>query len=124
MTTLISGDLSFFYDANGLWNDNLPQNLRIIVINNGGGNIFKIIEGPSKTGVVEEAFEAPHTRSVQKLTELNNLEHSRAANITELLKGMQWLYSGDSCKVLEVYTVGGYNEEAVKEYFTFLGANS
>src|SRR5690606_22266135 len=56
-TVLISGDIAFFYDSNGLWNNYIPNNFRIILINNGGGNIFKIIPGPENSGVVEEVFE-------------------------------------------------------------------
>ena len=45
-TVLITGDISFLYDSNALWNVNMPKNFRIILINNGGGNIFKFIPGP------------------------------------------------------------------------------
>lgn len=44
-TLLITGDLSFFYDINGLWNQYIPPYTRIIIINNGEGNIFRIIPG-------------------------------------------------------------------------------
>src|SRR5690606_14055987 len=46
INTLILGDLSFFYDSNALWNKYIGKNLRIIVIHNGGGNIFSMIKGP------------------------------------------------------------------------------
>src|SRR5690606_27781967 len=39
-TVLVTGDLSFFYDINGLWNNYIPPYTRIIVFNNGGGDIF------------------------------------------------------------------------------------
>ena len=42
----ILGDISFLYDSNGLWNNYLPGNLKIIVFNNGGGEIFKLINDP------------------------------------------------------------------------------
>ena len=48
---LVTGDLSFFYDINGLWNDHIPSNFRVILINNQGGGIFRIlpgVEGQSK----------------------------------------------------------------------------
>ncbi len=48
LTTLIVGDLGFFYDRNGLWHRHLPPNLRIVVLNNHGGGIFDIIEGPNQ----------------------------------------------------------------------------
>ena len=40
LNTIVLGDLSFFYDSNALWNKYIGANLRIIVIHNGGGNIF------------------------------------------------------------------------------------
>ncbi|MBK6965980.1 MAG: hypothetical protein IPH20_19165 [Bacteroidales bacterium] len=43
--TVISGDIGFLYDSNALWNVNLKPVFRIAVINNGGGNIFRISKG-------------------------------------------------------------------------------
>ncbi len=48
LTTLIVGDLGFFYDRNGLWHPHLPANLRIVLLNNHGGGIFDIIDGPKR----------------------------------------------------------------------------
>jgi len=48
LTTLMVGDLAFFYDRNGLWHSHLPPNLRIVLLNNHGGGIFDIIEGPNR----------------------------------------------------------------------------
>ncbi len=48
LTTLLVGDLAFFYDRNGLWHPNLPPNLRIVLLNNHGGGIFDLIEGPNR----------------------------------------------------------------------------
>jgi 2-succinyl-5-enolpyruvyl-6-hydroxy-3-cyclohexene-1-carboxylate synthase len=45
---LFVGDVAFFYDRNALWNRYLPNNLRIILLNNHGGGIFRMIDGPSK----------------------------------------------------------------------------
>jgi len=42
ITTLISGDLAFFYDRNGLWHQHIPPNLRVVILNNHGGGIFKL----------------------------------------------------------------------------------
>ncbi len=70
---LIIGDISFFYDINGLWiNEKLPNNLVIFVINNNGGEIFKKIKGPKNQGKtssgldIEELFTTPHNRSVKR----------------------------------------------------------
>ncbi len=45
-TFIIIGDLSFFYDQNALWNTSLPQNLHILLLNNGGGRIFESLPLP------------------------------------------------------------------------------
>jgi len=53
---LIIGDQSFIYDSNALWNKYLPDNLKIIVISNKGGNIFRRMEGPSAQAEIESYF--------------------------------------------------------------------
>ena len=62
LTTFISGDLGFFYDRNGLWHNHLPQNLRIILLNNHGGGIFQLIDGPNQLAqpVRQTYFDTPH----------------------------------------------------------------
>lgn len=42
---LVIGDLSFYYDFNGLWHRQLPPNLRIVLLNNSGGEIFRVLPG-------------------------------------------------------------------------------
>lgn len=44
---LVIGDLAFFYDQNALWNTALPDNLHILLLNNGGGEIFNTLPIPS-----------------------------------------------------------------------------
>jgi len=63
VTTLITGDLAFFYDRNALWHNHVPANLRVIILNNHGGGIFKLIDGPGNLSgsEVEDYFLTPHT---------------------------------------------------------------
>lgn len=42
-TLLITGDTSAFYDIAGLASTDLPSGFRIAIIDNGGGNIFRIV---------------------------------------------------------------------------------
>lgn len=51
-TVFVTGDLSFFYDSNALWNRYTPSDFRIIIINNAGGGIFRILPGPKNTPVL------------------------------------------------------------------------
>ena len=53
---LIIGDLSMYYDRNGLWHNYIPEKFGIVVVNNGGGGIFKRIPGPKAQPELEEYF--------------------------------------------------------------------
>ena len=66
-TVLITGDLSFFYDVNGLWNDYIPRDARIIVINNQGGGIFRILAGDKDTPKYDTYFETIHNRNFKNV---------------------------------------------------------
>jgi len=75
LTTLISGDISFFYDINALWNDHIGGNLKLIVINNGGGGIFRMIDGPSTTSALEKYFETAHQRTCEPVAAMYGMPY-------------------------------------------------
>ncbi len=64
---LIVGDVGFFYDGNAMWNEAKPANLRIVLLNNGGGNIFRIIDGPQHLEVTKEFLETAGYRNAASL---------------------------------------------------------
>ncbi len=72
---LLVGDVAFFYDRNGLWNRYLPNNLRIILLNNHGGGIFRIIEGPNKQAELEDYFETVQAMNAKNTTADAGLEY-------------------------------------------------
>ncbi len=119
-TVFVSGDLSFFYDSNALWNAYIPSNFRIIIINNSGGGIFRFIPGPKSTNALDY-FETPHQLTAEHLCKMHQLTYSFASNISELKERISDFY-GDSMqpKVLEVFTDKEVNEKVLKEYFNFL----
>jgi 2-succinyl-5-enolpyruvyl-6-hydroxy-3-cyclohexene-1-carboxylate synthase len=88
ITLAILGDLGFIYDSNGLWNRELPANLRILVINNGGGGIFHILKGPSDQPAFKKFIEANHAVDLQKLSAAYGLAYFYADNENSL--GAQW----------------------------------
>ena len=65
----VTGDLSFLYDANGLWQLPWPAHLKIIVVDNEGGGIFKIIDGAKNEPAVPYFFETPHKRDIIRWVE-------------------------------------------------------
>lgn len=120
-TVVITGDISFFYDSNALWNAHMPSNLRIIVINNGGGNIFKFIPGPSETGVVDEYFETQHALTAEHLAKMYRFDYLNVSNETELSQALGHFYDpSEQPKILEINTRNIPNAELLKGYFNSL----
>jgi len=120
-TLLVSGDLSFLYDSNGLWNKYLSAKLKIMVINNGGGGIFRFIPGPADSGLLDEYFEAGHNKSIQPLTEMYGLDYLCATNGEDLKKLLPQFFAGkNKPAVMEVLTPKRLNAKVLKKYFEYL----
>jgi len=119
-TTLITGDLSFFYDSNALWNTQIPKDFRIIIINNSGGGIFKIIPGPGTTDSLNY-FEAPHCLTAEHLSKMYGLEYKAANSVDSAKKELREFYNGESPKLLEIFTPSDQNDKILKEYINYLG---
>ncbi len=123
---LLTGDVSFFYDSNALWNDYLTDNLRIILINNEGGGIFKIIEGPNLTNQLEKYFEAKHQHSAKYVAKAFGIEYSKVGTIEELEQSMEWLYADSDNgrpKLLEIFTPSDVNDKVLKDFFNSIKFN-
>ncbi len=84
LNILITGDLAFFYDRNGLWHNHLPKNLRIILMNNHGGGIFRMIDGPANLPEHETYFETPQHLNGKNTANDFNLGYSSCTNHSEL----------------------------------------
>ncbi|MDR6805817.1 2-succinyl-5-enolpyruvyl-6-hydroxy-3-cyclohexene-1-carboxylate synthase [Dyadobacter sp. BE34] len=80
-TLLIVGDVAFLYDRNGLLIDNLPQNLKIVVLNNAGGNIFRMIDGPGSLPELETFFETRHAFSARRTCEDSGIAYFRVSDL-------------------------------------------
>ena len=119
-TTLITGDLSFFYDSNALWNTHIPKNFRIILVNNDGGGIFKIIPGPASTNALSY-FETPHGLTAEHLCKMFDFEYSTASDIESVETTLEkWYQDSGRPKVLEIFTPNSDNDRVLKEYINNL----
>ncbi len=120
-TVLITGDISFLYDINGLWNNYIPPYTRIIVINNGGGDIFKIIPGPSSTNALDEFILTKHQKNAELLAKHFGFGYTKVEDEDTLLRVLDNFFKTDSKpKILEVFTSEIENSEVLKSYFEFL----
>jgi len=120
LNTIILGDLSFFYDSNALWNKYIGANLRIIVIHNGGGNIFGMIKGPSDSPAYAEHFFAGNSHKAEVLAKAFNLDYYKASDETELKRSLEAFYSPKQQKaaLLEVFTDAEVNVKVFRELFS------
>ncbi|WCO03352.1 2-succinyl-5-enolpyruvyl-6-hydroxy-3-cyclohexene-1-carboxylate synthase [Psychroserpens ponticola] len=120
-TTFITGDLSFFYDSNALWNNYIPNTFRIIVINNQGGGIFRILPGHKNTDNFDHYFETTHQLTAKHLCKMYDFEYSKASNEAELTICLNEFYkSSNSPKLLEVFTPRTENDNILLDYFNYI----
>ena len=125
-TTIITGDISFFYDSNAFWQHHLSPNLRIILINNGGGNIFRFIKGPDTTNQLANYFEAQQERNARYIAKTYNLNYFVAENGTALKEALNLFYKkskNNRPAILEVKTPNVESAEAWREYYQYLKNN-
>lgn len=122
LNTIILGDLSFFYDSNALWNKYIGANLRIIVIHNGGGNIFSMIKGPSDSPAFEEHFFTGNTHKAEVLAKAFGLDYFKAENEAELTQALDEFYSPEQqqAALLEVFTDAEVNTRVFRELFSLV----
>lgn len=103
--TLITGDMAFFYDRNAFWNNYNPAKLRIVILNNNGGGIFKMIKGPGDQPELEEFFVTKQSLTARKLSEEFGYQYFHAQNENELHQVLTSFYiPSDKPKVLEIKT--------------------
>lgn len=121
-TTLITGDLSFFYDSNALWNHYIPTTFKVIVINNGGGGIFRILPNKDKNSEnFDTFFETTHGLSAKQLCKMYKWKYLRADNEEEYAFAKAKLYeSTDQPSLLEIHTPRKINDEVLLNYFKFI----
>lgn len=120
-TTFITGDLSFFYDSNALWNNYIPKNFRIIVINNEGGGIFRILPGHKNTKNFDTFFETKHNLNAKQLCEMYGFEYLSVNSTESLTTSLSGFFeTSKSPKLLEIFTPSTINDEVLLNYFKFI----
>ena len=117
--TLIIGDLSFFYDSNAFLNQLKLSNLRVFLINNGGGDIFNIIPGPDTTDELNENFVYKHPFTAAGICESYGIRYFKATNLEEIENQMHDFYteSADTVYLMEIFTNKENNSAELKNFF-------
>ncbi len=114
---LFVGDVAFFYDRNALWNRYLPNNLRIVLLNNHGGGIFRMIDGPSKQPELEDYFETVQTMNAKNTAEDAEMEYFEVSSVSGLENNIENFLSNEGkSKLMEIETDSVINTEVFKEF--------
>ena len=116
-TVFLTGDVSFIYDSNGLWNNYISDNLKIIVMNNNGGNIFRFIGDKELMKNSLDFFTTPHQVKIKSLVEAYGLNYQVCNKTEDLSASINALLNAQKATVLEVFTDADLNTENYKGYF-------
>lgn len=114
---VLTGDMTFLYDRNAFWNNYLPPNLRIVILNNHGGGIFRMIEGPASQKEGEEYFVTKQALTAENTLKDFDLEYTQVKDRAGFEKALISFFTiNGKSKVLEVITDGIENTEVWKKF--------
>ncbi len=124
LTFLLTGDLAFFYDMNGLWNDQLSKNLRICLNNNGGGEIFHSIPGLNESNALDY-ISAPHKTNAKGWAETMGFIYLPVSNNKELAENLYTFVNMKSDKpiLMEAFTSMKENIRILHDFYHALKNN-
>lgn len=124
LTTLLVGDLAFFYDRNGLWQRDLPPNLRIVLLNNHGGGIFDIIDGPQQLDAATRTdyFLTPQPLSARNTAQDHGLRYFQVSSADDLQAALPAFFDAAAGPaLLEVETTMAVNRALFQNFRALVG---
>ncbi|MGD1946997.1 MAG: 2-succinyl-5-enolpyruvyl-6-hydroxy-3-cyclohexene-1-carboxylic-acid synthase [Croceivirga sp.] len=122
-TLLITGDLSFFYDSNALWNDYIRNDFRIIIINNQGGGIFRILPGIDDSERFGTFFETRHQLTAEHNCAQFGWAYASCDSMNALNEQLSDFFEpSERPKLLEIFTPRGLNNNILLDYFDFISS--
>ncbi len=112
LNVLVSGDMAFFYDRNAFWHNYNLSNLRIILLNNHGGGIFRMIDGPENLKELKNYFETDQLLTAENTARDFGMEYfisSDLAKLPDLLK--EFFRPSERVRLLEIETESETNRQ-------------
>ena len=122
MVLCVTGDLSFFYDQNALWNQNLKGNLRIVLLNNGQGAIFNTLPGLNGSKALQQYVGGAHHATARGICEQNDVGYLKASDMEEARMGIVRLLTETTRRpmLLDVFTDASADNAALKGYYDMI----
>lgn len=117
---LITGDISFFYDTNGLWNKYIPKNFKIILMNNSGGDIFRIIPGAKDSAAREDYFSTSHNLRAKGIASTFGLDYYFCDNQTDFELELEQFNNNENPSILEIIIPKEVGPKSLKNFFKYI----
>ena len=117
---VLIGDLSFFYDMNALWCNHLRGNLRIMLLNNGGGEIFQSLPGLKMEARTHRFVTALHQTKAEGWAQERGFDYTAVHTMEELDAALSDFMQADqqgNPKFMEVFTNKAEDVRLLKEYY-------
>lgn len=117
IVTLLTGDMAFLYDRNAFWHNHDLSNLRIIILNNHGGGIFRMIKGPQQQPDYAKLFETHQPLTAENTSKDYDFEY-RSCNELDGLKDAlaSFFDKGSRGKVLEIFSDSKHNAQIFNDF--------
>ncbi|QJW90052.1 2-succinyl-5-enolpyruvyl-6-hydroxy-3-cyclohexene-1-carboxylic-acid synthase [Spirosoma taeanense] len=117
IVTLLIGDVAFFYDRNALWSAPVPANLRIVLLNNDSGHIFRLIDGPGRQPELVTYFETPHGYTARNTASDARLVYEHCDSIETLTSLLPDFFQvSEQAKLIEITTDKLVNQRQFSTY--------
>lgn len=114
---LLTGDVAFFYDRNAFWHNYPTPNLRVVLFNNHGGGIFRIIDGPRQQPELDEFFETRQLLTAENTAKDFNLRYFPVSSFEELEAALPVFFAAETgATILEVFTDSKTNAAFFEQY--------
>lgn len=124
LNILLTGDLAFFYDRNAFWHNYPLSNLRVIILNNHGGGIFNLIDGPAKLPEMEDYFVTRQTLNAYNTAQDFKMEYLNCSQREDFAGLLPQFFKNDGKpKILEIDTDQKINKEVFNRYKTKIANN-
>ncbi|WP_460502577.1 2-succinyl-5-enolpyruvyl-6-hydroxy-3-cyclohexene-1-carboxylic-acid synthase, partial [Hymenobacter agri] len=114
---LLTGDVAFFYDRNAFWHNYSTPNLRVVLFNNHGGGIFRLIDGPRQQPELEEFFETRQMLTAENTARDFGLRYFPVSSFHELEAALPVFFAAETgAAILEIFTDSKTNAAFFEEY--------
>lgn len=116
MTVIVTGDMSMAYDIGSFGLPDIPDTVRIIVMDNGGGGIFRFIPSTSTLPEREEYFCVAPVLPLRQLADGYGWDYLEAYDEEECRKALEKLFSSGRRSILRIVCDGETSASVLKEY--------